>query len=105
MALANATLTASDAVIFTANSANAFSTASVGAVIFKNHDASARTVTLHARPSAEAVADENMLLEISIPAGESYTFSEKLLLSNTDVLSAFADTTSVVAVTISYLNI
>jgi hypothetical protein len=105
MALVNATLTDSAATIFTANSARTFLTASLGLIVLKNHDASARTVTVHACPADEAVADENMLFEISIPAGDTYTFGEKLLLANTDTIKAFASVTSVVTASVSYLDI
>ena len=105
MALANATLTDSAATVFTANSAKTFLTASVGLIVCKNHDSSARTITVHACPAGEAAADENMLFEVSVPAGDTYTFSEKLLLANTDVIKAFASVTSVCSVTVSYLDI
>lgn len=105
MALANATLTASASGVQIFLCGNTGGSA-VTSIWLKNHDTSARTVTLHACPLAEAVSDENMLLEVSIPAGETYTLdAEKLILSDTDDLKAFADVTSVVTATVSYLDL
>ena len=105
MSLANATLTASAATIFTAASARSYLNASITSITFHNSDASARTVTLHACPADEAAATENKLFDKSIPAGDSYTFSETLNLANTDTLKALASVTSVVSATVSYLDI
>lgn len=103
MALANATLTDTSAVIYTC--ANAAGAAVVG-IIFTNTDSAARTITVHACPAAEGEADENMILkQLSIGAGETYVWEYKLLLANTDTIEAFASVTSVVTATVSYLNL
>lgn len=102
MALANATLTGSAATIFTCSNAGG---SAVVTMVLKNHDASARTVTVHACPADEAAADENMLLEVSVPAGDSYVFDSKVLLANTDTIKAFASVTSVMSATVSYLDL
>ena len=102
MAIANATLTDSAADIFTCSNAGG---SAVVAIIFHNTDSSAQTVTLHVCPGNEAQANENKILAVSVPAGESYVVNDKLLLSNTDTLTALAGTTSVVSATISYLDL
>ena len=103
MALANATLTASSAAVFTCS--NAGGTAIVS-MVFTNTDTSDRTITVHACPSGEGEVTENKILhQLSIPAGETYIWDTKLILANNDVIEAFASVTSVVAVTISYLDL
>jgi len=102
MPIANATLTGSAATVLTSSSAAG---TSVFAVNCKNHDTSARVITLHACPVDEAAADENMIFEVSVPAGDTYVYESKILLSNTDTLKMFADTTSVTTTTISYLDL
>jgi hypothetical protein len=103
MALANTTLGATDTTIFTCANANG---SAVVALVFTNTDSVARTITVYARPSAEAAADENAILKaFSINAGETYVFNDKLLLANTDVISGLASSASVVVVTASYINL
>lgn len=104
MSLVNATITNSETAILTC--ANAGGSAVV-ALMLTNTDASARTVTVHARPAGEAAADENAILyATSIPAGETLTINDKLLLSNTDVLSAVDSASgSKVVATASYMNL
>lgn len=89
------------------NTATTLRTAPAGgsaitSIILRNSDTSARTVTLHARVSGAAVAANNTFLIVSIPAGETYVFDSVLLLGSGDILSALADTTSVVYSTINY---
>jgi hypothetical protein len=103
MSLANQTLGATDTTIFTC--ANASGSAVVG-LIFCNTGASERTITVNARPAGEAVAAENRILSaLAIPAGETYVFSDKLLLANTDVVSGLASVAAEVVVTVSYMNL
>ena len=106
MSLVNATLTNASAVIFTAASASSKLSSALNSIWIKNHDTVARNVTVHACPAGEAVADENMLMEVAIPAEDTLPIGvEKIILANTDTIAAFADVTSVCTVTISYLDI
>jgi len=102
MALANATLTDTSAVIYTcANAAGA----AVVTIAFTNTDSVARTITAHLCPSGEGETSENMIIKaLSLGAGETYVWDYKTLMSNTDTIEAFASVTSVVTVTVSYLN-
>jgi hypothetical protein len=102
MSLVNATLTDSAASVFTC--ANVKGTAVV-TMFLKNHDTSARVVTVHACPADEAAADENMLLEVSIPANDTYVITDKVLLANTDTIKALASVTSVCSMTVSYMDL
>ena len=104
MALANATLTNASAVVFTC--ANAGGSA-LTSIYLKNHTANSETVTLHACPAGEAEADENMLMEVEVPANDTYVvpLNGKLILANTDTIEMFADTASAVTTTISYLDL
>jgi hypothetical protein len=101
MAIANATLTNTASSIFTSAGPSGDA---VALVSFTNYDTSAHTVSLHACPSAEAAADENLLIkDLSIPAGNSFTYEAKVLLSNGDDLKAIADANASVSVTVSYV--
>jgi len=105
MALANASLTTSAQDIFTC--ANAGGTAVTG-VVFYNSDTVAHNVNLHACPANEAQAVENQLVKVNIPAGESYVFNDKILLANTDTITALndeANTTTAVGCTVTYLDL
>lgn len=105
MALVNASLTTSAIDVFTA--ANAGGVA-ITSIIFYNSDTVAHNVSLHACPANEAQAVENQLIKVNIPAGESYTFEPKLILANTDTLTALnaeSNTTTAVGCTVSYLNL
>lgn len=103
MPIGNQTLGATETTIFTC--ANANGTAVVG-LTFTNTDSVARTITVYARPSAESAADENKILhQFSVDAGETFTFNDKIMLSNTDVISGLASSAGVVVVTISYMNL
>lgn len=103
MALINSTLSDSSAVVFTCSNSGGSALTSLW---LKNHSGSAVTVTIHACPSGEAEADENMLMEVSVPANDSYIIdTEKLILSNTDTIEMFAGTASVITTTISYLDL
>jgi len=103
MALTNATLTASSAVVFTCSNAGGSALTSIW---LKNHSGSAVTVTVYACPDGDAQVPQNMLIEVEIPANDTYTIdAEKLILANTDTLEMFASTTSVITTTISYLDL
>ena len=104
MSLANATLTTSDAAIFTCTNPGG---ALVSSIIITNYDASARTVTLYARPFGETAADENMILKtLSIAAGDTVVVPPeyKLELGIADVISGLASANTAIIVTISYIN-
>ena len=106
MALINGTLTDSSAVVFTCSNAGGSALTSIW---LKNHSGSAVTVTIYAIPAADVAGgqlDKHMLIEVEIPANDTYTIdAEKLILANNDVLEMFAGTTSVVTTTISYLDL
>ena len=102
MALANATVGATDTTIHT--SANADGTGVVLIALY-NSDSVSRQVTCNVRPAGEAVALENTLFKVDIPSDETFTFTDKIILSDTDVISAKADVGSVVAATASYLDL
>jgi len=100
MAIANATLTTSAAQIFLSSNAEGDS---VVLVSLTNYSGVAQTVDLHACPAAEAASDQNKVLhQLSIPAGESYMYESKLLLSQNDDIKATASANSSIAVTVSY---
>jgi len=102
MALTNATISDTATTILDVDNSGG---AALVTIILLNTDSSARSVTVHARPGGEAVANENTIFTVSIPAGESYVFNDKLLLSDNDIISALADTASVVVATASYINL
>ena len=105
MAIVNASLTTSAQDVFTcSNSAGSM----ILAVIFYNSDSVEHNVNLHACPADEAPVVENQLLKVAIPAGESYAFDTKMVLSNTDTLTALndeANTSTAVGITVSYENL
>jgi len=103
MSLANAILGTAPTSVFTSANANG---SAITAIIFTNMDASARQVDLHACPAGEANAVENLILSVNIPSEESYVFSDKLILGNTDDIKALIDAASSdVACTVSYLDL
>ena len=105
MSLANISLTTSAQDVFTC--ANAGGSA-ITSVVFYNSDTVTHNVSLHACPANEAQTVENQLIKVAIPAGESYLFSAKIILANTDTLTALnaeANTTTAVGCTVSYLNL
>ena len=105
MALVNASLTTSAQDVFTCS--NAAGSMILG-VIFYNSDSVTHNVNLHACPANEAQVVENQLIKIAIPAGESYAFDTKMILANTDTLTALndeADTSTAVGCTVSYGNL
>jgi hypothetical protein len=104
MSLANATISNSSATpLFTC--ANAGGTA-VTAIALTNYSAATATVTLYACPAGETAADENAILHtLSLDAKETYVFEGKLILANTDVLSAQASAATSIVATVSYLNL
>jgi len=106
LSLVNATLTTTAADVFTCPDADG---SAITAIVLFNSDTVAHTVQLYACPANEAQVVENQLLNISIPAGESFSPDlGKLILANTDTITAKtgeADTTTAVAITISYLNL
>ena len=102
MALANTVVGLTDTTIFTASGTDG--NAGVSIVLYNSHS-SAVEVTANARPGGEAVGLANTLFKKSIPAGDSFVFESKLLLANTDVVSAKADVDAVVAATLSQLEL
>ena len=103
MSLVNATLTDTSAAVFTCS--NAGGTA-VTSIWLKNHSASAVVTTIHACPAGEAESDENMLVEVSVPANDTYVLdTEKLILADTDVIEMFCATTTAISTTVSYLDL
>ena len=102
MALANTTCSDSATTVFTCSNAGG---SAVVLVVFQNDDTAARYATLHACPSAEAATAENRLFNVTIPAEDSYAFSEKIILANGDDLKVSAEVASVVGCTVSYLDL
>ena len=112
MATGNQTLTDSSAAFFTCTNAGG---SAITSLTFKNHSASAVTVTFHVCPDsnppngpAEGESDENMIYEISIPAEDTYYHpcsDSKIIMALNDALEAFASTTSVITVSYSYLDL
>lgn len=69
-------------------------------------NASTATVDVHACPSAEANAVENLLFSIDIPSEDTYVFNDKLILANGDDIKALLGSSLTdVACTISYLDL
>lgn len=102
--IVNATITNSETTLLTCSNVAG---SAVVAVMLTNTDASARTVTVHARPAGEAAADENAILyQTSIPPGETHTITDKILMANTDVLSAIDSASgSKVTASVIYTNL
>ncbi len=104
MSLANATVGTSDTTIFTA--ANAGGVAITAIILTNTEPSETRTVTVNARPLAEAVAAENRILsDLSLDAGDTYVFEGKLILADTDRISAISSGGTAVVATVSYLNL
>lgn len=108
MALVNASLTTTAADVFTCSNAGG---SAITGLVFYNSDSIAHTVQFYACPANEAQVVENQLFNVSIPAGESFApdfAGGKLILANTDTLTAKtgeANSSTAVAVTVSYLNL
>ena len=103
MSLANATLATSPTSVFTC--ANAGGSAVV-TIMLTNTDSVARTVDVHACPAAEANAAENLIFSREIPAGDTFVFSDKILLANTDDIKMLTTATATdVVATVSYLDL
>jgi len=100
MALANGIVGLTDTPILT--SAGTDGNASVSIILYNSHTAAVK-VTVNARPGGEAVSLANTLFQKSIPAGDTFTFESKVLLDNSDIISAKADVDAVVGATISNL--
>ena len=102
MAIANATILNTETIIFTASGDNA-----ITCIYFLNTDSSARTIDVHVKPLGEALAAENQIYDaVSIPAGDTFVIDlEKLVLEDTDEITALASVTSVVVCTISSIGI
>ena len=102
MAIANATILNTETTIFTASGNNA-----ITVIYFLNTDSSARTIDVHIKPLGEALAAENQIYDaVSIPAGDTFVIdAEKLILEDTDEITALASVTSVVVCTISSIGI
>lgn len=102
MAIANATLANTETTIFTSSGNNA-----ITCIYFLNTDSSARTIDVHVKPLGEALAAENQIYDaVSIPAGDTFVIdAEKLILEDTDEITALASVTSVVVCTVSSIGI
>jgi len=110
MAITNATISAvtpgtTETALYTASG-----NVAITVIYLCNTDSITRTVDIHLRPAGETKALENKIYSaISIPAGDTYTIdTEKLVLANTDVLSAVVgqgNTASAVVSTVSALAI
>lgn len=109
MAIANVTLDGVAAITETTIFAATADTA-VTVLYICNHDVVTRTLDLHVKPAAEAIADENKVYSaLSIPAGDTFVIDmEKLILANTDSITALmleVDNTNTVTATISTIGI
>ena len=64
-------------------------------------------VDVHVKPLGEALAIENQIYDtVSIPAGDTFVIdAEKLILEDTDEITALASVTLVVTVTVSSIGI
>ena len=102
MAIGNATLAVTETTIFTSSGANA-----VTCIYFLNTDSVARTIDVHVKPGNEALAIENQIYDtVSIPAGDTFVIdNEKLILADTDTITALASAAGVVTVTVSSIGI
>lgn len=102
MALTNNVLNNTGTDIFICANAGG---AAIGSVIARNSDTVARDFTLHAAPSGYSPSTANILLQVSIPAGDSYVFDTKMLLGSGEKLHASTDngTATKVYATVSYL--
>lgn len=102
MAIANKTLLNTETIIFTSSGNNA-----ITCIYFLNTDSSARTIDVHVKPLGEALAAENQIYDaVSIPAGDTFVIdAEKLILEDTDEITALASVTSVVVCTVSSIGI
>lgn len=110
MAIANATILdtvpgTTETTIFTASGDQA-----ITVIYFYNSDTIARTIDVHVKPAAEALALENQIYGgVSIPAGNTFVMDlEKLVLSSTDVITAVvgeSDTTTAVVATVSSIGV
>ena len=102
MAIANATILNTETTLFTATGNTA-----VTCIYFLNTDSVARTINVHIKPLGEALAAENQIYDaVNIPAGDTFVIDlEKLILENTDEITALASVTSVVVATISTIGI
>ena len=108
MSLANATLSTSPISVFTCVNAGG---SAVVSIMITNTDSVSRTVDVHACPAAvasaaEANAAENLIFSKEIPAGDTFVFSEKILLGNNDDLKMLTTATATdVVATVSYLDL
>lgn len=102
MAIANATILNTETTLFTSSGNNA-----VTCIYFLNTDSATRTLDVHIKPLGEALAAENQIYDaVDIPAGDTFIIDlEKLILEDTDEITALASVTSVVVATISTIGI
>jgi len=102
MAIANATILNTETTVYTSSGSNA-----VTVIYFLNTDSSARTLDIHVKPLGEALAAENQIYDaVNIPAGDTFVLdAEKLVLEDTDEITALASVTSVVVATISTIGV
>ena len=72
-------------------------------IVFCNTDSSARTITLYVVPSGGSESDSTKIAnEVSIDAGDSYVWTDKILLGNSDKISGLASVASKITFTASY---
>jgi hypothetical protein len=103
MALVNAILAQAPTDVFTC--ANAGGSAVV-TIVITNGDSAAMQADVHACPGGETNSIDNLIFSKSIPPGDSFVFSEKLILANTDIIKVLiGDSSSDVSCTISYLDL
>ena len=109
MAIVNATIDdttpgTTETTIITASAVTA-----VTVIYLCNNDTITRTVDIHIKPGAEALAAENRVYNgLSIPAGDTFIIeTERLILDNTDVITVVpgeADTTAAITATVSSME-
>lgn len=102
MALARATLTTSAANVYVSSGNSAVTT-----MYLCNYSVSDVTVSLYLVPTAGSASDSNIIYKtLPIPAGDTYVIdSERLVLSNGDMLQALASANTSVTATLSYVGV
>lgn len=80
----------------------------VTCIMFCNYSGDDETITIHAVPSGASLTDTTkIIVDLSIPAGESFTFdTEKLVLATGDKIHAVTSTADDrVTVTVSSMRV
>ena len=105
MAIANVALGSSESgaglVVGAANGT------AVVSMVLCNTDTVARTITVYAKATYATGAGvlNTILSALSLDAGETYVFNDKIMLAQNNVITAKASSASVVGMTISYLDL